>query len=63
VTRIGEPGTTLAVTSSKRKLRRNAMSYMPIYSISSQRASVDSANVIPRSPILITLMMEALISS
>jgi hypothetical protein len=32
-------------------------------SISSQRASVATANVIPSSPILVTLMMEAIRSS
>jgi hypothetical protein len=44
VTRIGELGTTLAVTSNRRTLRRNT-------------------NVLPSSPILVTLMMEALGSS
>jgi hypothetical protein len=38
VTRIGELGTTLAVTSNRRTLRRNTT----------------SANVVPSSPILIT---------
>jgi hypothetical protein len=46
--RIGELGTTLTVTNY----------YCSIYS---QRASV--ANVVPSSPILVTLMMEALRSS
>jgi hypothetical protein len=45
VTRIGEIGTTLAVTSIRHKLRRN------------------SASVVPSSPILVTLMKEALRSS
>jgi hypothetical protein len=36
LTRIGELGTTLAVTSNRRTLRRNGIG------ISSQRASVDS---------------------
>jgi hypothetical protein len=44
VTRIGELGTTLAVTSSVRRL-------------------LLTASVVPRSPILVTLMMEALSSS
>jgi hypothetical protein len=42
VTRIGELGTTLAVTSNRRTLRRN------------------TASVVPSSPILATLMKEAL---
>jgi hypothetical protein len=42
VTRIGELGTTLAVTSNRRKLRRNTN--------------------VPSSPIIVTLMMEALTS-
>jgi hypothetical protein len=44
VTRIGELGTTLAVTSNRRPLRRNAK----------------TASVVPSSPILVTLMKEAL---
>jgi hypothetical protein len=44
VTRIGELGTTLAVTSNRRTLRKNT-------------------NVVPSSPILVTLIMEALSSS
>jgi hypothetical protein len=40
VTIIGELGTTLAVTSNRRTLRRNAKYQIP--SISSQRASVAS---------------------
>jgi hypothetical protein len=46
VTRIGKLGTTLAVTSNRRTLRRNT-----------------NTNVVPSSPILVTLMMEALRSS
>jgi hypothetical protein len=45
VTRIGELGTTLALTSNRRTLRRN------------------TASVVPSSPILVTLMKEALSSS
>jgi hypothetical protein len=45
VTRIGELGTTLAVTSKRRTLRRNTYGY------------------VPSTPILVTLMMEALSSS
>jgi hypothetical protein len=46
VTRIGEPGTTLAVTSNRRSVRRLLV----------------RANVVQGSPILVTLMMEALSS-
>jgi hypothetical protein len=53
VTRIGELGTTLAVTSNRRTL--------PL-GISSQRVSVASY-CCPSSPILVTLMKEALSSS
>jgi ABC-type molybdate transport system permease subunit len=42
-TRIGELGITLAVTSNRRKVRRNTI-----------------ASVVPSSPILVTLMKEAL---
>jgi hypothetical protein len=47
VTRIGELGTTLAVTSNRSMVRRLLV----------------TANVVPNSPILVTLMMEALSSS
>jgi hypothetical protein len=47
VTRSGELGTTLAVTSHRRSVRRLLV----------------TANVVPSSPILVTLMMEALSSS
>jgi hypothetical protein len=52
VTRIGELGTTLAVTSNRRTLRRNTK-YARL---------LVTANV-PSSPIFVTLMMEALSSS
>jgi hypothetical protein len=56
VTRISELGTTLDVTINRRTLRRNLFS--------SQRWLVAvTANVVPSSPILVTLMMEALRSS
>jgi hypothetical protein len=43
VTRIGELGTTLAVASNRRKLRRNTYTwYLVLLGISSQRASVAS---------------------
>jgi hypothetical protein len=52
-TRIGELGTTLAVTSNRRTLRRNT---------NSQRSSVASYGYVPSSPTLVTLRMEALYS-
>jgi hypothetical protein len=54
VTRIGELGTTLAVTSNRRTLRRNT---------SSVRRLLVTASVVPSSPILVTLMKKALSSS
>jgi hypothetical protein len=50
VTRIGELGTTLAVTSNRRMLR-------------SMRQLLVTATVVPCSPILVTLMKEATCSS
>jgi hypothetical protein len=47
ITRIGELGTTLAITSNRRTLRSR---------------SLVAASVVPTSPILVTLMMEALSS-
>jgi hypothetical protein len=55
VTRIGELGTTLAVTSNRRTLRRNIF-------LRNVRRLLVTANV-PSSPILVTLMKEALSSS
>jgi hypothetical protein len=49
VTKIGDLGTTLAVTSNRRTLRRNIL--------------LVAASVIPSSHILVTLMKEALRSS
>jgi hypothetical protein len=56
VTRIDELGTTLAVTSNRRTLRRNTK-YLR------NRRRLVTANVVPSSPILVTLMKEALSSS
>jgi hypothetical protein len=50
VTRIAELETTLAVTSNRRTLRRNSRLLV-------------TAGVVPSSPILVTLMKEALCSS
>jgi hypothetical protein len=54
VTRIGELRRTLAVTSNRRTLRRN---------LRCVRRLLDIASVVPSSPILVTLMEEALSSS
>jgi hypothetical protein len=56
VTRIGELGTTLAVTSNRRKLRRNT-------NIRIVRRLLVTASIVPSSPILVILMKEALRSS
>jgi predicted hotdog family 3-hydroxylacyl-ACP dehydratase len=56
VTRMGELGTALAVTSNRRTLRRNTF-------LRSVRRLLVTANVVPSSPILVTLMKEALRSS
>jgi hypothetical protein len=57
VTRIGELGTTLAVTSNQRTLRRNMVF------LHSVRRLLVTASVVPSSQILVTLMKEALGSS
>jgi hypothetical protein len=56
VTRICEVGTALAVTSNGRTLQRNRF-------LRSVRRLLVTANVVPSSPIIVTLMMEALSSS
>jgi hypothetical protein len=53
VHRIGELETTLAVTSNRRRLRRKTR----------MRRLLVTASVVPSSPILVTLMKEALCSS
>jgi hypothetical protein len=53
VRRIGELGTTPAVTSNRLTLRRNT----------SVRRLLVTARIVPNSPILVTLMKEALSSS
>jgi hypothetical protein len=60
VTRIGEIGTRLAVTSNRRTLRRNTQHYIIIRSV---RRLLVRANVVPISHFLFTLMKEALSSS
>jgi hypothetical protein len=56
VTRIGERGTTLAITSNRRTLNKEIF-------LRSVRRLLVTANIIHSSPILVTLMMEALSSS
>jgi hypothetical protein len=53
VTRIGELGTTLAVSNNRRMLRRNT----------TLRRLLVTASVVPSSPILVILMKELLSSS
>jgi hypothetical protein len=57
VTRIGELGTTLAVTSNRRTLRRNTKFRCSV------RLWLVTASVVYSSPILVILMKEALSSS
>jgi hypothetical protein len=52
VTRIGELGTTLAVTSNRRTIFLRSVGRLLV-----------TASVVPSSPILVTLMKEALSSS
>jgi hypothetical protein len=67
VTRFGELETTLAATSNRRTLQRNAVLTYYIHSIvkipRENSISSQRANVVPISPILVTLMMETLRSS
>jgi hypothetical protein len=57
VRRIGELGTTLAVTPNRRTLRRNPQL------LRSVRRLLVKDSVVPSSPILVTLMKEAIRSS
>jgi hypothetical protein len=70
VTRIGELGTKLAVTSSRRTLRINANTQaakkcqvLVLVFLRSVRRLLVTASVVPSSPILVTLMKEAQSSS
>jgi hypothetical protein len=62
VTRIGELGTTLAVTSNRRTLRRNTKSSHFVF-LRSVRRLLHISSLVPSSPILVTLMKEAPIYS
>jgi hypothetical protein len=61
VTRIGELVRTLAVTSNRRTLRRNTKYWYLVF-LRSMRRLLVTASVVPSSPILVTLMKEALSS-
>jgi hypothetical protein len=63
VTRIGDLGTTLAVTSNRSTLRRNTTWYSYLVFLRSVLRLVVTSNVVPSSPILVTLMKEVLSSS
>jgi diacylglycerol kinase len=66
VTRICELGTTLAVTSNRCMLRRNTIYCIVLCCVvffRNERRLLVRANVLLSSPILATLMMEALNSS
>jgi hypothetical protein len=62
VTRIGEVGTAFAVTSNRSKLRRITI-VKHIVLLRSLLLLLVTANVVPTSPILVTLMMEEISSS
>jgi hypothetical protein len=64
VTRIGELGTTLAVTSNRRTLRKkhNGITYSLVF-LRSVRRFLVRTSAVPSSPILVILMKEALSSS
>jgi hypothetical protein len=61
VTRIGELGTTLVVTSDRTTLRRNTVLYTTLIFPGSVFRLLVAANV-SSSPILVTMMMEGLSS-
>jgi hypothetical protein len=64
-TRIGELGTTLAVTSKRCTLQRNTKYtwYVYLVFLRSMRQLLVTASVVPSSPLLVALMKEALSSS
>jgi hypothetical protein len=62
VTSISELGTTLAVNSNRRTLRTNVRR-LPFVFLRNLLRLLVTANAVPSSPILVTLMMEALSSS
>jgi hypothetical protein len=62
VTRIGDIGTTLAVTGNRRSQRRNIIPLTLLF-LQNVRRLLVTANIVPSSQILVTLMMEGLHSS
>jgi hypothetical protein len=62
VTRIGKLGITLAVTGNQRTLRRNTKLGIVLVFFHSVVLLLVTVNVVPSSPILVTLMMEAICS-
>jgi hypothetical protein len=63
VTRIGELGIRIAVTSNRSTLRRNIMYIIYIVFLHSELRLLVTANVVPRPQILVTLKMEVIRSS
>jgi hypothetical protein len=70
VTNVGELGTTLAVTSNRRMLRRKAcvgyylrVTLFQYHLFLSVRRLLVTADIVPSSPILVTLMLKALRSA
>jgi hypothetical protein len=63
VTRTGELGITLVVTSNRSTLRRNTKYYFFLVFLCSLRRLLVTASVLTSSQILVTLMKEALSSS
>jgi hypothetical protein len=64
VTRIDELGTTLAVTSNRHTLRMLLVTANVVFVfLCNVRRLLVTANIVPSSPILVTLMMEVLSSS
>jgi hypothetical protein len=59
-TRIGELGTTLAVKSNRRTLRKNNILKCTIVFLRSLLRLLVTANVVPSSSVLVTLMMKAI---
>jgi hypothetical protein len=63
LTRIGELGTKLTLTSNRRNLLKNSRNTAHFVLLRSVRRLIVTAKVVSSSPILVTLMMEALRSS
>jgi hypothetical protein len=63
VTRVGELGTTLAVTSNRRTLRRNTKVIGLLGTTSRCVLRLLVTTKVPSSPLLVTVMMGAILSS